>query len=125
MDDSLDQLSKSRYFTTLDLAGGYWQVLVEPRSREKTVFVTHSGLFEFSVMPFGLKNAPATFQRLMETVLAGLIRKSCLDYLDDIIVTGRTFAENLRNVFIRLREARLRLKPRKCFRGKWSTLVIE
>ena len=81
VDDSLDQLANSTYFTTLDLAGGYWQVLVDPPSREKTAFVTHSGLFEFSVMPFGLKNAPATFQRLMETVLAGLIRNICLDIL--------------------------------------------
>ena len=118
VDDSLDQLSNSRYFTTLDLAAGYWQVLVEPKSREKTAFVTHSGLFEFSVMPFGLKNAPATFQRLIETVLSGLIRHVCLDYLDDIIVTGRTFDEhlaNLRSVFLRLRDAHLKLKPRKCF----------
>ena len=69
-------------------------------------------------MPFGLKNAPATFQRLMETVLSGLIRHVCLDYLDDIIVTGRTFDEhlaNLRSVFLRLRDAHLKLKPRKCF----------
>ena len=82
--DPLDQLSISRYLTMLDLAAGYWQVLVEQKSHDKTAFVTHSGLFEFSVMPFGLKNAPATLQSLIETVLAGLIRKVCLDYLDDI-----------------------------------------
>ena len=118
VDDSLDQLSNLHYFTTLDLAAGYWQVLVEPKSREKTAFVTHSGLFEFSVMPFGLKNTPATFQRLMETILSGLIRNVCLDYLDDIIVTGWTFAEHLANlcrVFLRLREDHLKLKPLKCF----------
>ena len=69
VDDSLDQLSKSQYFTTLDLASGYWQVLVESTSCEKTAFVTHSGLFKFSVMPFGLQNAPATL-RLKESVLA-------------------------------------------------------
>ena len=114
VDDSLDQLANSCFFTTLDLASGYWQVLVDANSREKTAFVTHSGLYEFSVMPFGLKNTPATFQRLMETVLAGLIRNVCLDYLDDIIVTGKTFSEhldNLRKVLTRLREAGLRLKP--------------
>ena len=118
VDDSLDQLANSHFFTTLDLAAGYWQVLVDPQSREKTAFVTHSGLYEFSVMPFGLKNAPATFQRLMETVLAGLNRKVCLDYLDDIIVTGETFSEhlvNLRLVLLRLRDAGLRLKSRKCY----------
>ena len=113
VDNSLDQLSNSQYFTTLDLAAGYWQVLVDPKSLEKTAFVTHSGLFEFSVMPFGLKNAHATFQRLMEAVLSGLICNVCLDYVDDIVVTGRTFAEhlqNLRKVFVRLRDANLRLK---------------
>ena len=98
VDDSFDQLSHSRYFTTLDLASGYWQVLVDPASKEKTIFVTHSGLFEFSVMPFGLKNAPATFQRFMETVLAGLIKNVCLDYLDDIIVIGKCFPEHLENL---------------------------
>ena len=89
----------------------------------KNAFVTHSGLYEFSVMPFGLKNAPATFQRLMETVLSGLIRDVCLDYLDDTIVTGRTFSEHLdhlRKVLTRLCEAGLRLKPRKCFFGMWE-----
>ena len=68
-------------------------------------------------LPFGLKNAPATFQRLMETVLSGLIRNICLDYLDDIVVTGRMFAEhlqNLRKVFVQLRDVNLRLKPLKC-----------
>ena len=81
-------------------------------------------------MPFGLKNAPVTFQRLMETILSGLIRNVCLDYLDDIIVTGRTFAEhlaNLRRVFLRLREAHLKLKPLKCFLAmkEWSILASE
>ena len=123
VDDSLYQLANSLFFTTLDLASGYWQVLVDANSREKTAFVTHSGLYEFAVMPFGLKNAPATFQRLMETVMASLIRNVCLDYLDDIIVTGKTFSEhldNLRKVLTRLREAGLRLKPRKCFFAMWE-----
>ena len=75
VDDSLDKLANSTYFTTLDLAAGYWQVLVDPPSREKTAFVTHSGLFEFPVMPFGLKNAPTTFQRLMETRASWLDQK--------------------------------------------------
>ena len=90
---------------------------MDARSREKTAFTTHSGLFEFNVMPFGLCNAPATFQRLMSSVLAGLIPESCLVYLDDIVVVGSTFEEhlvNLERVFQRLRESGLRLKPKKC-----------
>ena len=69
-------------------------------------------------MPFGLTNAPATFQRLMEKVLFGLTPEKCLCYLDDIIIIGRTFEEALENlqlVFQRLREANLKLKPKKCF----------
>ena len=83
VDDLLDLLAHSKYFTTLDLASGYWQVKVEPQSQEKTAFVTHSGLFEFKKMPFGLCNAPATFQRLMERVLEGLTRSKCLVYIDE------------------------------------------
>ena len=117
IDDTLDVLAGARYFTTLDLASGYWQVEMSPDDIEKTAFTTHSGLFEFTVMPFGLCNVPATFQRLMETVLEGLTRKQCFVYLDDILVISSTWEEHLQNlhlVFERLHEAGLRLKPRKC-----------
>ena len=117
IDDTLDLLSQNKFFSTLDLASGYWQVKVEPKSREKTAFVTSSGLYEFVSMPFGLCNAPATFQRLMEVVMQGLARECCMVYLDDILVMGRTFEEHLENlqkVFSRLRKAKLTLKPRKC-----------
>ena len=86
--------------------------------REKTAFTTRYGLFEFQVMPFGLCNAPGTFQWLMEFVLAGLQWQTCLVYLDDVIVYGRDFDEHLkrlREVFERLRQAGLKLKPSKCF----------
>lgn len=91
---------------------------MEPKSKEKTAFVTWSGLYDFCKMPFGLVNAPATFQRLMENVLAGLARDGCcLVYMDDVIVLGKTLEEhnaNLEKVFARLRDAGLMLKPKKC-----------
>ena len=121
VDDSLDLLANTAYFSSLDLASGYWQVGMAPDSQQKTAFCSHSGHYEFTVMPFGLCNAPATFQRLMETVLAGLARKRCIIYLDDILVVGRTFEEHLRNlceVFERLRQFGLRLKPSKCHLAK-------
>jgi len=70
VDDTFDTLAGSSWFSTLDLKSGYWQVEVNPSDREKTAFCTQQGLFEFNVMPFGLCNAPATFQRLMNLVLA-------------------------------------------------------
>ena len=66
IDDTLDMLAGKRWFSTLDLASGYWQVSLSPEARCKTAFATHSGLFQFKVMPFGLCNAPATFERLMD-----------------------------------------------------------
>ena len=84
---------------------------------EKTAFITHSGLFEFSVIPFGLCNAPATFQRLIETVLEGLARKQWFVYLDDILVISSTWEEHLQNlelVIERLEKAGLCIKPKKC-----------
>ena len=95
IDDTLDSLGDASYLSTLDLASGYWQVEVDPSDREKTAFVTPFGLHQFRVMPFGLCNAPATFQRLMEQVLTGLHWSTCLVYLDDIIVFSRTVAEHL------------------------------
>ena len=117
IDDTLDLLSKVQYFTTLDLASGYWQVEMDPEDLEKTAFITYSGLYEFNVMPFGLCNAPATFQRLMENVLAGLTCDCCMVYIDDILVTSKTFEDHLLHlgkVLDRLCKAGLRLKPTKC-----------
>ena len=90
---------------------------MDPATTEKSAFVTHCGLHEFVRMPFGLCNAPATFQRLMQVVLAGLEWKCCFVYLDDILVCSKTFEEHmehLRLVFERLRRAGLTLKPKKC-----------
>ena len=88
IDDTLDLLTVVRFFTTLDLLFGYWQVELEPTAREDTAFTTLSGLYEFKKMPFRLVNAPATFQRLMEVVHADMARDACLVYVDDILVVG-------------------------------------
>ena len=78
IDDTLDMLAGKQWFSTLDLASGYWQVSLSRDARAKTAFATHSGLFQFRVMPFGLCNAPATFERLMDRVLQGLRWSRCL-----------------------------------------------
>lgn len=117
IDDSLDTLRQAKYFTTLDLASGYWQIELSEDARQKSAFCTTSGLYQFRVMPFGLTNSPATFQRLMERVLAGLQWQICLVYIDDIIIFGRTVEEHLaqlQTVFSRLKAAGLKLKPKKC-----------
>ena len=117
IDESLDSLGGNNWFCTLDLQSGYWQIGMHPDDREKTAFTTHRGLFEFNVMPFGLCNAPATFENMMETMLRGLLWKNCLVYLDDIIVFGNTREQclsNLTQVMDRLRSYNLRLKPKKC-----------
>ena len=117
IDDILDTLGQAKYFTTLDLSAGYWQVELDPESQAKTAFTSHCGLYEFTRMPFGLCNAPATFQRLMQVVLSGLEWDCCFVYIDDILVASPSFEEHMRHlqlVFERLRQAGLRLKPKKC-----------
>ncbi|KRY45379.1 Retrovirus-related Pol polyprotein from transposon 17.6 [Trichinella britovi] len=126
IDATLDALAGSKWFTTLDLASGYWQVEVDKRDREKTAFATPLGLYQFKVMPFGLCNAPGTFQRLMERTLSGLVGKSCLVYLDDIIVFSATEEEHLirlEEVFQRLKGVGLKIKPEKCqlMKKQWRT----
>jgi hypothetical protein len=121
IDDLLDQLGRCKYFSTLDLASGYWQIKVATDSREKTAFVTPQGLYEVLVMPFGLTNAPAVFQRLMQKVLAGLNPEAGPDfvavYIDDVLIFSHTVTEHLehlRAVIQRIEEAGLKLKPTKC-----------
>ena len=109
VDDALDTLAGCQWFTTLDLISGYWQVQLHPEDKQKTAFTS---LFQLNMMPFGLCNAPATFQRLMDSVLAGLQWTACLVYMDDIIIPGKTFEHHLHNlscVFSRLRDAHLKL----------------
>ena len=117
IDDCLDALGGNEYFCTLDLQSGYWQIAMDDNSKSMTAFATHMGLYQFNVMPFGLSNAPATFQRMMEEMLGGLRWTNCLVYLDDIIVFGKTLSqceENLCAVLDRIRDYGLKLKPSKC-----------
>ena len=118
IDDLLDALHGTRWFSTLDLKSGYWQVPIQERDKEKTALCTSSGqLFEFNQVPFGLCNTPATFSRLMDRVLAGLHWETCLFYLDDIIVFAAMREEHLnrlRQIFERLWHAKLKLGTDTC-----------
>ena len=114
--DILALLGKAKYFTSLDLKSGYWQVLMSESDKEKTAFACHWGLFEFNVMPFGLSNAPAVFQELMSVVLQGL-GDFAIAYLDDILVFSPTLEDHLQHldtIFDRLRKHDLKLKLNKC-----------
>ncbi|MCP3667673.1 MAG: hypothetical protein GY696_35150, partial [Gammaproteobacteria bacterium] len=126
IDDLLQSLGNSSYFTSLDLASGYWQIRMsdELDSKNKTTFCCFLGTFRFKRMPFGCKNAGMTFQRLLERVLAGLLYDGVYTYIDDILVTGSTWSSHvakLRAVFDRLRQAKLKLKLKKCDFGKPET----
>ena len=111
IDQTLESLAGSLYYSTLDLKSCYWQVGLSEVDRPKTAFsYPGGGLWQFTVMAFGLCNAPATFERLMEKVLRGLSYNICLVYLDDIIVHSKTFSDHLHNlqqVFDRLVDANL------------------
>lgn len=101
----------------MDLNSGFWQIAMAPEDKEKTAFNTSLGLYQVSVMPFGLANSPSSFERLMENILRGLQRQECLVYMDDIVVRGQTFSESLQrleHIFQRLSLANLKLRLSKC-----------
>ena len=118
MDDMLALLARSHWFSTLDLLSGYWQVEAAEKDLSETAFCTTEGLIiRVQSYAFLSMQPPATFQHLMDLVLACLQWEHCLVYLDDVIVLGRSFSEHLQNlqtVFQWLRQAGLKLKPRKC-----------
>ncbi|KAK3711603.1 hypothetical protein QZH41_005888 [Actinostola sp. cb2023] len=93
IEESLDALGGAKHFSTIDLASAYNQVEVEPADRHKTAFTTPMGLFEYTRMPFGLNNSPATFQRLMQNIFRDDLLQILLVYLDDIIVYSSNVAE--------------------------------
>ena len=129
IDDMLDQLSGKKVFSTLDAKSGYWQVPLEETSRSKTAFSTSNGLYQFRVMPFGLCNAPATFQRVIQQILSGLGGSSpfCCAYIDDILVFSDNIEQHmqhLQQVFERIRSAGLLLHPKKCQFAQGSTTYL-
>ena len=116
IDDILSLLGNAKYFTALDLKSGYWQVQLDDDSKEKTAFACHRGLFQFNVMPFGLSNAPAVFQELMNIVLQGC-EDFAMAYLDDVLIFSKDEKEHLQHIqiiFDRIRQHGLKLKLKKC-----------
>ncbi|UYV66976.1 hypothetical protein LAZ67_4003508, partial [Cordylochernes scorpioides] len=127
VDDALDNLSGARYYSSMDLRTGYWQIEVDEHDREKTAFITPDGLYEFRVMPFGLCNAPATFERMMDTVLKGLKWNICLCYLDDIVVYGPSFEEHIKRLEVVLeclQQAGLNVNNEKCLSGSRQLKIL-
>jgi len=118
IDQCLDSLEGAVFFSTCDLASGFWQIELDKKDSPKTAFCTsRNGLFEYVTLPMGLSNSPATFQRCMELIFRGIQWKTLLIYIDDIICFGRDFEEHLerlKQIFSRLKTANLKLKPEKC-----------
>jgi len=117
VDDALAAMQGNTYFSTFDMCAGYHQLSMHEDSKERSAFIVDSGLYQWNVMPFGLTNAGATFQRLMDAVFAGLKWKNLIVYIDDVIVFSPTFEQHeqdLREVFERMKNAKLKFKTSKC-----------
>ena len=116
IDSTLDALSGMSLLSTIDLFIGYWQCELDESAKPKTAFVSHGGLYEFEVLPFGVVNGSSYFQRVMECIFRGLTYETCLIYLDDVIIFSRIFEEHLlrlEEVFQRFRKVNIKLKPSK------------
>lgn len=117
MEEIFDKLGRCQYFTSIDLAKGFHQIEMDKRDIHKTAFSTANGHYEFLRMPFGLRNAPATFQRLMNQVLKEYIGKICIVYLDDILIFSTSVdkhLESLTKILARLKETNLKVQLNKC-----------
>lgn len=116
IDDLLEKLGKAQFITTIDLCKGYWQVPLHPSCREYTAFRTPTGLYHYTVLPFGLHGAPATFQRLMDCVLKECIGHAAA-YLDDVVIYSESWEDHmthLQDVLTRLEMAGLTINSKKC-----------
>jgi len=117
MEDCPDSLGDSEVFTSLDCTAGYWQLPLRKEDQEKTACTTHCGEYHWLSMPFCLTNAPATFQRALDTILSGLKWHICLVYLDDVIIFSANAEQHVKDVdtvLHRLREAGVTLNLEKC-----------
>ena len=118
MDECIDSLGDAQVFSTLDCNAGYWQIEIEEEDKDKTAFVTHHELFRFKRMSFGLRNAPSTFQRTIDIILATAKWQYAIVYLDDIIIFSNSVEEHLvhvSKVLDMLQRAGMTLKLKKCF----------
>ena len=118
MDDCIDSLSEAMVFTLLDALWGYWQMPLADEDKDKTTFTTHMGTFRCLRMPFGLRNAPSSFQRALDIILSGVRWRFCLVYIDDIIVFSKNYEEHLDHldqILTLLEDAGVKLKLKKCF----------
>ena len=120
IDDILDQVSQAKFMSTIDLTKGFYQVGLDPESRQKTAFVSPFGQFQYTVLPFGLQNSSSTFMRLVDNVLGG-----CQDfaqaYIDDVCIYSNSWSEHIQHldiVFTRIANAGLTIKPVKCDIGR-------
>jgi hypothetical protein len=125
MDDCIDRVGRAKFVSKFDLMKGYWQVPLTKRAVEVSAFVTPDGLYEYKVMPFGMKNAGATFQRMMNSVIMGL--DGCDVYIDDVVIYSDTWEEHIRRcnaLFQRLRQAKLSVHLGKCEFGKGTVTYL-
>jgi hypothetical protein len=116
IEEILDELAGSKYFTKLDMKSGYHQVRMLAEDEFKIAFKTHQGHYQFKVMPFGLTNAPSTFQCITNEILKPFLRKFVLVFLDDILIYSPTLEAHethVQQVFEHLREHQFFLKPNK------------
>ena len=125
--DLLDRLGRARFFSSVDLATAYHQIRIKQGHEHRTAFVTPQGLYEWIVMPLGLTNAPATFQRIMNLTFSDMLHKCVCVYLDDILVFSETEQQHLhdfRAVLERLHREKFHAKQRKCEFGKRSVKYL-
>jgi hypothetical protein len=117
IDNILNWLTWKKYYITIDLASRYWQIEIEEKNKEKSAFICCAELFEFNMMLFGLINALATFQKMMDEIIEELGLQAKRNYMNDIIIESEIFKEHLEDlerIFIQLKKVKLRIKPNKC-----------